>query len=167
MKVKEFFYVVMKIVGIIIVLFDPYRVIINLFSEISRPDREGYIISFLLLALIIIVIIAYYLIFKTKRCVDFLNLGDFSTKDIARINQRGLLTVSLYFVGLTLIVINITMILVDSVYLFKGQLDRDFMDTLPTTIKRDFILGLFDLVVGVIITLNVGSIVRFINKNNG
>ncbi len=71
----------MKIVGIIIVLFDPYRVIINLFSEISRPDREGYIISFLLLALIIIVIIAYYLIFKTKRCVDFLNLGNFSTKD--------------------------------------------------------------------------------------
>ncbi|MFV0290428.1 MAG: hypothetical protein ACK5IJ_05940 [Mangrovibacterium sp.] len=166
MKVKDLFHVIVKIVGIIIVLFDPYQVVINLLSEIFRPDREGYIISFLLLSLMTIYFIAYHLVFKTKRCVELLNLGNLGAKDIAGINQRDLFTVSLYFVGLLLVMINITTILVDSAYLFKGQSDNDFMSTLPPTIKRDFILGLFDLIVGVMIIINVKSIVKLVQPSD-
>lgn len=160
MSIKIFFQIVIKILGLIILLFDPYRVVENLFSEIFRPDREGYIIAFLLLSLLAIFSLSYYLIIRTNLIISFLNLdkGFDENINMKNININKLLAISLFIVGGILIVYSFSPLLVALIYSFSGSINEDIKLSTPQDINYSLIICVVDLILGILLITNAKRI---------
>lgn len=172
MNIKSFFKIVLKILGLIILLFDPYRIVENLFSEIFRPDREGYIISFLLLSLLAIFSLSYYLIIKTDLIIRLLGLDKHFDEDtfLKDIDVNRLLTIAVFVVGGVLIVYNFSPLLIALIYTFAGSIDENIKLSTPPDISYSLVICAVDLVLGILLMTNTKRIVSYWSKktnNNG
>lgn len=163
---KDFFRVVIKIIGLIILLFDPYGIIINLFSEIFRPDRELYIIAFLFLALFIILLLSFYCIFKTDSIINLLKLNKEFKENIDFINIKAdkLLTIAIFIVGGILITYSFSSVLVALIYTIGGFFDENIQLSTSPDIRNNLMLNIIDLILGILIVTNAKRIISLMEQ---
>jgi hypothetical protein len=166
MKITDFFRVITKIMGLLILVFPLHDIVINLFSEIFRPDREGFIITYLFIALFIVLYLSYCFIFKTDSVVKILKLEKGIADNIKteNIKKHDLLITAVLIIGGLCIVWSFSSVLLALLYTIVSKMNNNVM--VFGNIEKDLFINIVDLIVGLILVTHAKKIASYLIKQS-